>query len=111
TAPPAAAASSPAEPSPPPGASIAGTWTAQPVAGTSIVLSIQPGGQFTWAVTQKGQKKHYSGASSYGDGILTLAQDNGTPLVGHVGWKDTDHMTFHVVGEGPEDAGLSFSKG
>jgi hypothetical protein len=49
-------------------------------------------------------------ASSPGDGILTLAQDKGPALVGRVSWTDASHMTFRIVGEGPEDPGLRFSK-
>ena len=42
--------------------------------------------------------------------MLTLAQDKGPVLVGRVGWKDANHMTFHIVGDGPDDPGLSFAK-
>ena len=77
---------------------------------TSIVLTIQPGGAFTWQVTQKGQTQQFAGVSTFGGGVLTLAQDNGTVLVGRVSWKDPDHMTFRVIGDGPTDPGLSFSK-
>ena len=31
-------------------------------------------------------------------------------MVGRVSWKDAGHMTFRVVGDGPDDPGLSFSK-
>jgi len=27
-----------------------------------------------------------------------------------VDWKDANHMNFRIVGDGPEDPGLSFSK-
>jgi hypothetical protein len=107
---PASPASAPADATPPPGASIAGTWKAQPTADTTIGLTIQPGGEFTWDVNQKGQNQQFSGTSSYGDGILTLAQDKGPPLVGRVSWKDPNHMTFRIIGDGPDDPGLNFSK-
>ena len=58
----------------------------------------------------KGAKQQFTGVSTYGDGILTLAQETGPALVGRVGWKDVRHMTFHVVGDGPDDPGLSFAK-
>jgi tetratricopeptide (TPR) repeat protein len=95
---------------PPQGASITGTWSAQPAASTAIALTIQPGGAFTWQVTQQGRKQQFAGSSTYGDGILTLAQDKGPALVGRVSWKDASHMTFHIAGDGPDDPGLSFSK-
>jgi hypothetical protein len=94
----------------PQGASIAGSWNAEPSAGTSIALVVQPGGAFVWNATLKGHKQQFTGTSTYGDGILTLAQDSGPALVGRVSWKDASHMTFRVVGDGPEDQGLSFAK-
>jgi tetratricopeptide (TPR) repeat protein len=106
----AAAGPAPTDTTPPPGASIAGTWAAQPAADTSIALTVQPDGNFTWKVSKKGQTQQFAGASTYGDGLLTLAQDKGPALVGRVSWKDPSHMTFRVVGDGPEDPGLSFSR-
>ena len=94
----------------PQGASIAGTWSAKPSADTSIALTVQPGGTFAWKVTQKGKSHEFSGSSTYGDGILTLAQAQGPALVGRVAWADANHMTFRIVGDGPDDPGLSFSK-
>jgi tetratricopeptide (TPR) repeat protein len=107
----AAPAAAPADTALPEGASIAGTWTAQPAADTSIALALEPGGAFTWQVTRKdGKSQKFTGTSTYGDGILTLAQDKGPALVGRVSWTDASHMTFRIVGEGPEDPGLKFSK-
>jgi tetratricopeptide (TPR) repeat protein len=94
----------------PEGASISGTWKADPTPDTSVALTIEPGGPFTWEVTQKGQAQKFAGTSTFGGGVLTLAQDNGTVLVGRVSWSDPTHMTFRLVGEGPSDPGLSFSK-
>jgi len=105
-----AAAPTPAETTPPQGAEITGTWTAQPATDTAIALAIQPGGDFTWQVTKKGQTQQLAGKSTFGQGILTLAQDKGPALVGRVDWKDANHMNFRIVGDGPEDPGLSFSK-
>jgi hypothetical protein len=95
---------------PPEGASIAGTWKAAPHADTAIVLSIQPGGGFTWQVTQKGRKQQFGGSSTFGNGLLTLVQEKGPVLAGRVSWKDANHMTFRIVGDGPDDPGVSFSK-
>ncbi len=106
----AATAPAPTDTTPPPGASIAGTWGAQPTADTAIALTVRPGGEFTWQVTRKGQTQQFAGASSYDDGILTLAREKGPALVGRVSWTDANHMTFRVVGDGPDDPGLNFSK-
>lgn len=95
---------------PPEGATISGSWSAKPNDDTAITLSIQPDGAFVWKVTQKGQTRQFAGHSTFGSGILTLVQDDGPPLVGRVGWKDPKQMTFKVVGGGPEDPGLTFSK-
>ncbi len=75
---------------PPTGATIDGTWAAHPAQDTSIALSIKPDGAFDWDVTQKGKTQHFAGSSTYGNGILTLAQEKGPVLVGRVSWKDTD---------------------
>jgi len=104
------ASTAPTDTTPPQGASIAGTWNAEPSAGTSIALVVQPAGAFVWQATVKGHKQQLAGTSTYGDGILTLAQDKGPALVGRVSWKDASHMTFRVVGDGPDDPGLSFAK-
>jgi tetratricopeptide repeat protein len=104
-----AAAPAPAT-APPQGASIAGTWNAHPAADIAIALTVQPGGAFTWQVTQKGREQQFSGTSTYGEGIFTLAQDKGPALVGRVSWTDANHITFRIVGDGPEDPGLSFSR-
>ena len=94
----------------PDGATVAGTWTAQPNPETSIVLTIEPGGPFTWKVSNKGVAQQFSGTSTFGAGVLTLAQDKGPVLVGRVSWKDLTHMTFRVISGGPDDPGLNFSK-
>jgi tetratricopeptide (TPR) repeat protein len=107
---PAVAASTSADTTPPQGATIAGTWNAHPAADTTIALTVQPGGEFNWQVTQKGRKQQFEGSSTYGDGILTLAQNQGPVLVGRVSWTDANHMTYRVAGDGPDDPGLKFSK-
>jgi hypothetical protein len=99
-----------ADTTPPAGATVEGTWKASPAPDTAINLTIRPGGAFTWSVDQKGQMRQFSGTSTYGDGILTLAQDKGPAIVGRLGWRDADHVTFHVVGDGPDTPGLAFSK-
>ncbi len=110
-APQPASVSAPIDNTPPPeGATINGTWSAQPAPDTSIVLTIQPDGKFTWQVTQKDKTQQFSGTATFGANVLTLAQDNGPVLVGRVSWKDPTHMTFRVIGDNAADPGLSFSK-
>ncbi|SIO45444.1 Tetratricopeptide repeat-containing protein [Singulisphaera sp. GP187] len=94
----------------PAGATIEGSWKANPSADIAINLTIRPGGTFNWSVDQKGQKREFGGTSTFGDGILTLAQEQGPAMVGRVSWTDPSHITFHVVGDGPETPGLTFSK-
>jgi len=105
-----APAAVPADATPPAGATIDGTWTANPTPDTSIRLSILPTGQFTWQVTQKGKAHSFGGSSTYGQGLLTLAQDKGPVMAGRVSWTDPRHMTFRLAGDTPEDSGLSFTK-
>ncbi|WP_165224926.1 tetratricopeptide repeat protein [Aquisphaera insulae] len=95
---------------PPAGATIVGTWTAQPVPDTTISLDVKDGGPFTWNVAKGGQTRAFSGQSTFGSGILTLTQDKGPALVGRVSWTDPSHMTFRIAGDGPSDPGLSFAK-
>ncbi|MDR3621910.1 MAG: tetratricopeptide repeat protein [Paludisphaera borealis] len=94
----------------PAGATIAGTWTATPSADLTVSLTIAEGGAFTWKATHKDQPRTFNGSSTFGDGLLTLVQDQGPAIVGRVSWTDPTHMTFRIVGDGPEDPGLSFSK-
>jgi tetratricopeptide (TPR) repeat protein len=107
---PAAPTEPPADATPPQGATLAGTWTAKPNASTSVTLNVTPGGPFTWRVATGGKEKEFSGSSTYGDGLLTLVQQNGPVLVGHVSWTDANHMTFRIAGDGPKDPGLSFAR-
>ena len=100
----------PANTTPPAGATIHGTWTAHPAPDTSITLTIRPDGTFQWQVDQKGKPQQFSGTSTFGGGVLTLAQDKGPVLVGRVSWKDPTHMTFRIAGGPPDDPGLSFSR-
>ncbi|QDV32330.1 tetratricopeptide repeat protein [Tautonia plasticadhaerens] len=100
----------PADQNPPQGATIAGTWTADPDPGTAISLAIQPDGTFTWDASKGGTSSRFAGKSTFGDGLLTLAQDDGPVLVGRVSWADADHMTFTIAGGPAGDAGLRFSR-
>jgi tetratricopeptide (TPR) repeat protein len=107
-----AAAASPTteDTTPPEGATIEGTWNAHPADATSIALSIEHGGSFKWDVTQHGHNQQFKGSFTYGNGILTLAQDKGPALVGRVSWKGDKNMTFRIVGDESDDPGLSFAK-
>ncbi|MDB5349421.1 MAG: hypothetical protein JWN86_668 [Planctomycetota bacterium] len=107
----------PAEPQPEPapspvpaGATLVGSWTASPASGVTIALNVAADKAFTWTVKAPGQTTNLGGASSYEDGILTLAQKSGQPLVGRVTWRDPTHMVFKIVDGPPEDPGLSFAK-
>ena len=73
-------------------------------------MTITPAGAFTWKVAGKPGNRQLTGTSTFGGGILTLAQAEGPAIVGRIGWKDATHMTFRIVGDGPDDPGLSFSK-
>jgi hypothetical protein len=109
-APPPGGGAAPGAIAPPAGATLDGTWTARPTPDTTIVLTIRPGGTFDWQVTQKGQTQKFSGASTFGAGVLTLTQEKGPVMVGRVTWQDASHLTFRVIGGGPDDHGLSFSR-
>jgi len=92
--------------------SLAGTWKASPDPSTSIDLTIQDDGKFTWNVTQQGKTQPITGASSYAGGVLTLARDGAQDdaMVGRVTWKDDAHFVFQALGGGPNDPGLVFAR-
>ena len=94
----------------PEGATISGTWTARPTADTSVTLTIQEAGKFTWHVSAKGKARDFAGAAGFGGGILTLIPDKLPPIVGWVSWSDAKHMNFRVIGDAPDSHGLAFSK-
>jgi tetratricopeptide (TPR) repeat protein len=92
-----------------PEGTLVGNWSAIPSKDIAIQLAISPDGNFTWKVTNQGQSRQFTGTSTSGNGLLTLAQSQGPPMVGRVTWRDLDHFTFQLAG-GPDDPGLSFSR-
>jgi hypothetical protein len=50
------------------------------------------------------------GRMTSGNGLLTLAQDQGPPIVGNVTWADDSHFQFKVPGAAQDESGLTFSK-
>ena len=59
---------------------LTGTWTADAGAGTTITVSFPDAKRFIWKVTRQGKTQEIQGERSYGDGILTLAQEQtGSP--------------------------------
>jgi tetratricopeptide (TPR) repeat protein len=96
-----------------PAGNLTGTWTAQPESVTTINLSIADGHHFVWKVTRKNGPQEYQGDQTYTNGVLTLVpagHDNEPPMTGRVTWKDDAHFTFKLLGSGPDDPGLSFTR-
>ena len=89
---------------------LGGTWSAQPDQDTTITLSFPEPGHFTWKVTHQGQSRELHGRWTSGNGVLTLAQDQGPALVGNTNWSDEAHFNFKVPGAGSNDPGLTFAK-
>jgi tetratricopeptide (TPR) repeat protein len=88
-----------------------GSWTAQPNNDMKITVGFLGEGRFTWNVDRQGKAQQFAGKSSYENGILTLVQDqNNNTMVGNVHWTDETHFNFKVMGGGPGDPGLSFTK-
>ena len=87
-----------------------GTWKASPAPGTNIELTAGPDGNFRWNVAENGKTKPIEGKYTYGNGILTMSQNENNALVGRVTWQDDNHFTFQAMGGGPNDPGLAFSK-
>ncbi len=87
-----------------------GTWTAQPDRDTTITVTFPDPTHFNWTLTRQGQSRQLQGRLTYGNGILTLAQDQGPAIVGNTTWTDEKHFKFQVPGGGPDDPGLTFAK-
>src|SRR5262249_43210567 len=94
--------------------SLTGNGNARPAADTSIDLRIGDDGSFNWKVTAKGKPKELTGKYSLADDLLTLAQGgeggSGGALVGRVAWQADNKWSFRVLGAGPEDQGLVFTR-
>ena len=76
-----------------------------------IRLNVADDGTFTWTVDSKGKPQELTGKWSLTDDLLTLAQsDQGGALVGRVTWQADDRWNFRVMGTGPDDPGLSFTR-
>ncbi len=87
-----------------------GTWVAEPDAQTTITLTFPQPGRFQWVIRHDGQDHNLTGRMTSGSNILTLAQDQGSAMVGNLTWQDETHFTFKVPGAPPEDHGLAFHK-
>ena len=99
----------PLPPAPP--QNLQGQWSAKPNDKTTIALSINPDGTFAWAVTQGGKSQKLEGWAGYQDQILTLAQEQGPPLVGKVTVDPAgNRFVFKPPGTPESVAGLSFEK-
>ena len=105
----------PADPTPAPAypggrAALNGSWKAEPQGGPVISLALKDDGKFTWGVDGSGQKETFDGTTSYDNGILTLARDDGSgALVGKVS-PEGQGFNFRLLGSPSEDPGLSFHK-
>ena len=93
----------------PPG-SFTGTWTAKPVATTTITLNVGEDGKFSWEVGEQSGKRTLKGSSTFGNDMLTLTPDSGEALNGKITWRDANRFFFQAGGGGPNDPGLAFSK-
>lgn len=112
---PAATAAAPAPPAtteaPIKPGDLAGNWTARPANDTTIRFQAADDGNFTWTVESKGKTQRLNGNWAVGGDMLTLAQSGEAgALVGRVTRQTGDRWNFHVVGTGPEDPGLNFTR-
>jgi hypothetical protein len=88
-----------------------GKWSAKPNDKMSIALDLNPDGTFAWTVKQGGNSQTLQGRAGYQDQILTLAQEQGPPLVGKVTVDSAgSRFTFKPPGMPKAVAGLSFEK-
>ncbi|HEY2154817.1 MAG TPA: hypothetical protein VGH33_04260, partial [Isosphaeraceae bacterium] len=105
-----AAPATPASASAAPAGNLVGTWKASPNANTTITLTYNADGTYTWEVTTNGKSKPIKGKAEYADGVLALTQENGPPLAGKVTWDGPNKFNFRLVGNGSEYPGLTFTR-
>jgi tetratricopeptide (TPR) repeat protein len=99
----------PLPPAPP--QNLQGRWSAKPSDKTSINLALNEDGTFAWTVTQAGKSQTMQGWAGYQDEILTLAQEQGPPLIGKVTLDPGgNRLTFKPPGTPKAVVGLSFEK-
>lgn len=72
----------------------------RPADDTTINLTFLDKGRFVWRVDEKGKNHVLQGRFTSGNGLLTLAQDVGPPIVGNVSWTNDSHFNFKVPGAG-----------
>jgi tetratricopeptide (TPR) repeat protein len=92
---------------------LAGGWSASPAKDSQVALTIKDDGNFTWSVSTPGKPTTtITGKSTFANGILTLADQNGQngALAGKVNWQDDNHMTFRILGAPQDDQGLKFGR-
>ena len=73
-------------------------------------MTFQDQGHFTWKVAHQGQDHQFQGESSYVNGILTWPRTRTMPWSATSIWQDPNHFQFKVLGGGPSDPGLTFTK-
>jgi hypothetical protein len=96
---------------PPPPAELTGTWKAAPSPDTAITLALQPDGEYTWDVANKGQTQAtITGRAVYVNNVLSLTQEDGPPLAGKIESKDASKFVFHLMGGGNNAPALTFSR-
>jgi hypothetical protein len=77
----------------------------------SIALTLSPNGTFAWTVKQNSKSRTIEGQAGYQDQVLTLAQEQGPPMVGKVSLDPSGlRFAFKPPGTSGSAAGLSFEK-
>jgi tetratricopeptide (TPR) repeat protein len=87
-----------------------GTWKATPRPGATVRLNIRPDESFAWGIAERADAKPIKGRAAFRDDVLGLFRTDGPPLAGKVTWLGESRFLFRLVGNGPEDPGLEFSK-
>jgi tetratricopeptide (TPR) repeat protein len=102
----------PANPQPvsttPPPSNLTGTWKASGADGAAITLAFQTDGKFTWTAVVQGKTRSFSGQYTAGNGLLTLAREDGQAIVGKISGAGDNGFHFALAGGGAGDPGLTF---
>jgi tetratricopeptide (TPR) repeat protein len=90
-------------------ASLVGNWSASRPDGASFSLSLTDK-TYSWKYSQDGKSQEFSGAYTLADNLLILKQNGNAAMIGQVALVGGNQFNFKLVGNNPNDPGLTFSR-
>ena len=90
-------------------ASLVGNWEASRPDGARSSLSLTDK-TYAWKYSQSGKSQEFSGAYTVADNLLILKQNGNPAMIGQVALVGGNQFNFKLVGNNPNDPGLTFSR-